>query len=121
MVRTAVITTVMVFHPKNSSVCYGHGDCIDSEICSCNPAYTGNYCEQSRSCYGVQFDHPSVCSGRGQCSSMDNCLCNLNWTGMACEIPICNGLWLTALYLCAVDMVSVTKVIFVYVALVGLV
>jgi len=49
----------------NSSVCSGHGDCVDTNICDCDEHYSGLTCSTKEQCNGVDYDSQDTCSGHG--------------------------------------------------------
>ncbi|EFC40551.1 predicted protein [Naegleria gruberi] len=68
----------------------GRGQCIGTDICSCNETWTGQFCEIPK-CFGLNSSDNSVCSSHGQCINADTCHCNKGWFGSNCSIHSCNG------------------------------
>lgn len=73
---------------SKSTVCSGHGSCIDTNVCSCKKGFYGIQCEQIEiyNCYSKLSLDSGVCSGNGVCIENNNCSCNYGWEGDQCQI-----------------------------------
>ena len=67
-----------------------------TEECTCDPGFTGEFCNEIDDCYGRD------CGENGQCTSMDGanaftCVCDDEYTGEHCEVQLneCNRLNIT--------------------------
>ncbi|KAL0489638.1 hypothetical protein AKO1_010528 [Acrasis kona] len=74
----------------SSSVCSGHGSCVDVNKCVCVADYYGANCDYSI-CNGTRSTDPSVCSGQGSCVA-GACICNSDHWGPLCQLYKCNGI-----------------------------
>ena len=60
----------------------GNGDCVDYDICSCEPGWTGESCETA-DCGDL-----GQCSSQGICISPDHCYCYDGFEGANCSQPL---------------------------------
>jgi alpha-tubulin suppressor-like RCC1 family protein len=68
-------------------VCAGRGICVDNDICSCYPGFTGNNCQISI-CFNTLSTSTSVCSGNGTCVANNTCVCRQGYTGAMCAMQV---------------------------------
>ena len=72
-----------------TSVCRGHGTCIDKDTCKCNKDWFGKDCQYT-TCFGVPGNSSLVCSQRGSCTALNTCSCSQS-VGLNCELNVCFG------------------------------
>jgi alpha-tubulin suppressor-like RCC1 family protein len=66
------------------SVCSWHGTCNATDVCDCQPGYSGEDCSIA-TCYGLLGTDPDVCSGNGFCIAVDTCVCSQGNSGRNCD------------------------------------
>jgi len=92
--------------------CYGHGDCIEIDLCICDdhwdredcfvhdldlmcPNDTTVECDTIIECFNISATSILVCNGHGICTSLDTCSCITSWSGNECEIKLINtNVWM---------------------------
>jgi len=76
---------------ETSTICSGHGRCIDINECECVPEWGGDLCKYPV-CYGYPSTDNDTCSGHGTCISQNICQCTTNYTGDNCQNHVCYGI-----------------------------
>ena len=72
------------FSCEGVNSCSGHGLCVATNVCQCEPEWDGLSCS-NHSCSQVHN-----CFGRGDCIGLDTCSCNNGWTGRDCSVASCD-------------------------------
>lgn len=78
---TQVSTKCFGLLGKDSKVCNGNGQCVDTDVCE--TGWVNDDCSIPQ-CIGKNATDLNVCSGRGACISKDSCKCNYRYTGNEC-------------------------------------
>ena len=100
-------------HLNDSSVCTGHGECVDENKCKCECGYFGDKCQLEKTkkwkkkhcadklkslfdftCDNLHYYDPIVCNNNGICVEENECICDYGFKGKYCQKRI----WFSGFY-----------------------
>jgi len=99
-------TSHTCFSLGEGQMCSGHGECTNTNQCSCDEFWHGSQCEFSCKnqtkwfgdycnfpvCFGVPSFDAATCSGHGNCVSPFTCECDFGYSGLDCSLLECDGI-----------------------------